>query len=121
MLNLALNRFGWVFGGSVSAQKFGRLRHGRRINVQATGAGRRRRGMKRGKMQIAEGQQDITMKTTQRLLEMRRRETVYISTNVTKGTQNAGRRRESVYILLVQMSPKALKMQENGDVNVSYK
>ena len=41
------------------------------------------------------------MKTTQRLLEMRRR--------------------ESVYILLVQMSPKALKMQENGDVNVSYK
>ena len=43
------------------------------------------------------------------------------STNITKGTQNAGRRRESVYILLVQMSPKALKMQENGDVNVSYK
>ena len=41
------------------------------------------------------------MKTTQRLLEMRRR--------------------ESVYILLVQMSPRALKMQENGDVNVSYK
>ena len=101
MLNSALNRFGWVFGGSVSAQKFGRLRHGRRITVQATGAGRRRRGMKRGKMQIAEGRQDITMKTTQRLLEMRRRETVYI--------------------LLVQMSPKALKMQENGDVNVSYK
>ena len=77
--------------------------------------------MKRGKIQIAEGRQDITMKTTQRLLEMRRRETVYISTNVTEGTQNAGRRRESVYILLVQMSPKALKMQENGDVNVSYK
>ena len=41
------------------------------------------------------------MKTAQRLLEMRRR--------------------ESVYILLVQMSPKAPKMQENCDVNVSYK
>ena len=40
------------------------------------------------------------MKTTQWLLEM---------------TQ-----RESAYILLVQMSTKALKMQGNGDVNVSY-
>ena len=101
MLNSALNRFGWVFGGSVSAQKFGRLRHGRRITVQATGAGRRRRGMKRGKMQIAGRSAGRHNENTQRLLEMRRR--------------------ESVYILLVQMSPKALKMQENGDVNVSYK
>ena len=40
------------------------------------------------------------MKTTQRLLEMRQR--------------------ESAYILLVQMSPKALKMQENGDVNMYH-
>ena len=66
MLTSALNRFGWVFGGSVSSQKFGRLRHERRITVQATAAGRRRKGMKRGKrMQIAEGRQEVTMKTTQ--------------------------------------------------------
>ena len=54
MLTSALNRFGLVFGGSVSSQKFGRLRHGRKITVQATAAGRRRKGMKQGKrMQIA--------------------------------------------------------------------
>ena len=30
------------------------------------------------------------------------------------------RQKESAYILLVQMSPMALKVQGNGDVNVSY-
>ena len=57
--------------------------------------------MKRGKMQIAgrsAGRHYENHSMVVRLLEMRRR--------------------ESVYILLVQMSPKGLKMQENGDVNV---
>ena len=38
----------------MSSQKFGRLRHRRKITVQPTAAGRCRKGMKQGKrMQIA--------------------------------------------------------------------
>ena len=39
----ALHRFGWVFGGSISSRKFRKI-HGKRITVQATATGRRRRG-----------------------------------------------------------------------------
>ena len=93
MLNSAPNRFGWVFGGTVSAQKFGRLRHGRRITVQATAAGRRRRGMKRGKMQIAgrsAGRHYENHSTVVRN-EAKGKCVHSFSTNVTKGTQNAGK------------------------------
>ena len=45
MLASALHKFGWVFGGSDTShrQKFGRLSHGKRITIQATAAGRRRK------------------------------------------------------------------------------
>ena len=42
LLTSALHRFGWTYGGSVTSRKGGNLRHGRRIAVQATAAGRRK-------------------------------------------------------------------------------
>ena len=93
MLNSALNRLGWVFGGSVSAQKFGRLWHGRRITVQAAAAGRHRRGMKRGKMKIAGrlvGHHYDNPSTVVKN-EAKGKCVHSFSTNVTKGTQNAGK------------------------------
>ena len=47
-LTSALHRFGWVFGGSVTNMKGGQIRHGRRIAVQATAAGKIRCGIDRG-------------------------------------------------------------------------
>ena len=94
MLTSALNRFGWVFGGSVSSQKFGRLRHGRRITVQATAAGRRRKGMKRGKtMQIAGRPAGSHYENHSMVVrnEAKGKRVHSFSTNVTKGTQNAGK------------------------------
>ena len=55
MLASALHKFGWVFGGSVTSQKFGRLRHGKRVTIQATAAGRHRKGVKRGKAPVVSG------------------------------------------------------------------
>ena len=73
--------------------KHGRLRHGRRITVQATAAGRRRRGMKREKMQIAgrsAGRHYENHSTVVRN-EAKGKCVHSFSTNVTKGTQNAGK------------------------------
>lgn len=50
----AFHKFGWVFGGTVSRQA-GALRHGRRIAVQATAAGRRRKTLSRGKAKAQAG------------------------------------------------------------------
>ena len=47
-LTSAFHKFGWVFGGTITRQ-VGALRHGRRISVQATAAGRRRKTLSRGK------------------------------------------------------------------------
>jgi len=51
----ALNRFGWVFGGTVTSIQGGLLRRGRRIAVQATAAGRRRKTLSRGKSKAPPG------------------------------------------------------------------
>lgn len=64
MLASALHKFGWIFGGSITTQKFGRLRHGKRITIQATAAGRCRKGVKKGKLQLyLEGQLDLSLST----------------------------------------------------------
>ena len=41
LLTSALHRFGWTYSGSVTSIKGGKVRHGRRISVQATAAGKR--------------------------------------------------------------------------------
>ena len=78
----------------MSSQKFGRLRHGRRITVQATAAGRRRKGMKRGKtMQIAGRPAGSHYENYSMVVrnEAKGKRVHSFSTNVTKGTQNAGK------------------------------
>ena len=55
LLTSALHRFGWTYGGSVKSRKGGNLRHGRRIAVQATAAGRRRKDLSRGKARVTPG------------------------------------------------------------------
>ena len=55
LLASALHRFGWVFGGSITPKRLGNLQHGKRITVQATAAGRRRKGAKRGKGPLLPG------------------------------------------------------------------
>ncbi len=42
LLTSSFHRFGWTFGGTITSQRGGHLRHGRRISVQATAAGRRK-------------------------------------------------------------------------------
>ena len=49
LLTSALHCFGLTYGGSVTSRKGGNLQHGWRIAVQATAAGRRRKGLSRGK------------------------------------------------------------------------
>lgn len=51
----SFNKFGWVFGGSVTSVQGGLLRQGRRIAVQATAAGRRRKTLTRGKAKAPPG------------------------------------------------------------------
>ena len=51
----ALNRFGWVFGGTVTSVQGGLLRRGRRIAVQGTASGRRRKTLSRGKSKAPSG------------------------------------------------------------------
>ena len=51
----AFNKFGWVFGGTSSSFQGGMLRRGRRITVQATAAGRRRKTLSRGKGKAPSG------------------------------------------------------------------
>ena len=75
----------------MSSQKFGRLRHRRRITVQATATGRRRRKMKRGKMQIAGRPAGSHYENHSMVVrnEAKGKRVHFISTNVTNGTPNA--------------------------------
>ena len=93
MLTSALNRFGCVFEGSVTSRKFGKLRHGRTITVQVTAAGKQR-GMKRGKvMQIAGRLAGNNYEKYSMVVrnEAKGKRVHCLSTNVTKGTENAGK------------------------------
>ena len=89
MLASALHKFGWTFGGSVSSQKFGKLRHGKRIAIQATAAGRRRKGVKRGKAPITTG------RPTNHSMPVRNepvgKRLHNLTSNIFKGQQNAGK------------------------------
>ena len=96
MLASALHRFGWVFGGSLSSQKFGILRHGKRITVQATAAGRRRKGVKRGKAPLVTGRpttsQAVGNKYSMQVRNASKGKRLHsLSFNVSKSQQNAGK------------------------------
>ena len=62
----ALNRFGWVFGGNITNVQGGILRRGRRIAVQATAAGRRRKTLSRRKAKVTAGRPVKNEAMTQR-------------------------------------------------------
>ena len=51
----AFNRFGWVFGGNITSIQGGILRREKRIAVQASAAGRRRKTLSRGKAKVTPG------------------------------------------------------------------
>ena len=97
MLASALHKFGWVFGGSVTSQKFGKLRHEKRITIQATAAGRCRKGVKKkGKAPVV--QLDFNLSTLQ-------------TNTPCKFIINL---RVNVFIILVLTSPKDSKLLVNG-------
>ncbi len=94
MLASALHKFGWVFGGSVSSQRFGRLRHGKRITVQATAAGRCRIGAKAplvpgrptGSQAIGIDKHSMPVRN-----EPKGKRVHSLSHNISKSQQNAGK------------------------------
>ncbi len=99
LLSSAFHCFGWTFGGSISSQKGGHLRHGRRIAVQA---GRRKGNKSRGKAKAtparsatsAKGSQSFEVCSqyhmpTRRALKGRRPHS--LGHNIDKGQQNAGK------------------------------
>ena len=98
MLASALHKFGWVFGGSVTSQKFGKLHHGKRITIQATAAGRRRKGVKKGKAPVVSGRpagsQSVNI-ADKHSMQVRNEPKVKrlhnLSSNIAKGQQNAGK------------------------------
>lgn len=87
MLASALHRFGWVFGGAISSNKFGSIRYGKRITVQATAAGRRR-GQTRGKAKMAQGRPIHHMTVWN---EPKGKRLHDLAHNISKGQQNAGK------------------------------
>ena len=98
MLASALHKFGWVFGGSVTSQKFGKLRHGKRITIQATAAGRRRKGVKKGKAPVVSGRPagsqsvNIADKHSMQVRNEPKGKRLHnLSSNIAKGQQNAGK------------------------------
>ena len=98
MLASALQKFGWVFGGSVTSQKFGKLRHGKRITIQATAAGRRRKGVKKGKAPVVSGRPagsqsvNIADKHSMQVRNEPKGKRLHnLSSNIAKGQQNAGK------------------------------
>ena len=87
----------------MTSRKFGKLRHGRRITVQATAAGRHRRGIKRGKgRQIAGRPAGNNYEKHSMVVrnEAKGKRVHSLSTNVTKGTENAGKWRCKCIILV---------------------
>ena len=100
----ALHRFGWTYGGSVTSRKGGNLRHGRRIAVQATAAGRRRKDLSRGKAKatpgkplgLLKGQPPAKKQLDSRYILPTRREPKgkrkhSLKLSIEKGHQNAGK------------------------------
>ena len=104
LLTSALHRFGWTYGGSVTSRKGGNLRHGRRIAVQATAAGRRRKDLSRGKAKatpgkplgLLKGQPPVKKQLDSRYILPTRREPKgkrkhSLKLSIEKGHQNAGK------------------------------
>ena len=104
LLTSALHRFGWTYSGSVTSRKGGKVRHGRRIPVQATAAGRRRKGLSRGKAKVTpgkplgkqKGQPPAKMVQESRYILPTRREPKgkrkhSLKLSIEKGHQNAGK------------------------------
>ena len=102
----AFHQFGWVFGGTISRTNFhGNARHGKRIAVQATSAGRRRAGSLRGKARVPSGRPATSSAPSQcstfhslsdrHLLPTRKqakgKRVHSLSRNIAKGLQNAGK------------------------------
>ena len=94
LLASALHRVGWVFGGSITSKRFGNLQHGKRITVQATAEGRRRKGAKKGKGQIIPGRPagNGTDKHSMSVRNEPKGKRIHsLAKSITKGTQNAGK------------------------------
>ena len=98
----AFHQFGWVFGGVISRTNLrGNTRHGKRITVQATSAGRRRGGSLRGKAKVPSGRpcsassQSGLISASQNFMPTRKqpkgKRIHSLSKNVAKGLQNAGK------------------------------
>ena len=90
----ALYRFGWVFGGKVTSQRFGKVLHGKRITVQATAAGRRRKCTKRGKAPAITGRPagQCSDKHAMPVRHEPKGKRVHnLNINIKKGQQNAGK------------------------------
>ena len=92
LLTSALHRFGWVFGGSIASKRFGHQRRGKRITVQATAAGRRRKGAKRGKGPVIPGRHVSTEKHSMTVRNVPKGKRAHsLAKSIAKGTQNAGK------------------------------
>ena len=94
LLASALHRFGWVFGGSVASKRFGQLRHGKCITVQATAAGRRRKGAKRGKRPLVPGRPvgDLSEMHSMNVRNVPKGKRAHsLAKSITHGTQNVGK------------------------------
>lgn len=103
----AFHQFGWVFGGVISRTNVrNNLRHGKRIAVQATSAGRRRGGSLRGKARVPSGrpatsstsltQSSSSCRSVDRYLlpvkkQPKGKRVHSLSKNISKGLQNAGK------------------------------
>ena len=100
----AFNKFGWVFGGNATSFQGGVLRRGRRIAVQATAAGRRRKTLSRGKSKAPSGRplkSELQIKRTESKEQNRYfipprnmkppKRLHSLSTNVSLCQQNAGK------------------------------
>ena len=93
-LTSAFHRFGWCFGGTIRRQQGGIIRRGRRIPVQATSAGRRRK-TGRGKGKVSAGRTPLLARDTNFLPVKRVNNSVKrphsLNTNCQKGQQNGGK------------------------------
>ena len=94
----ALHKFGMIFGGSITTQKFGRLRRGKRITIQVTDAGRCRKGVKKGKAPAIPGRpagSQSVNNTDKHSMHVRNepkgKRLHNLSANIAKGQQNAGK------------------------------
>ena len=103
LLTSSMYRFGWTFGGSVTTRKGGHLRHGRRISVQATAAGRRKNTKSRGRARLTPGAPVKSAKSSQKIYDPDSRYFIptrrppkgrrphSLTHNIERGQQNAGK------------------------------